>query len=386
MLNRHPAALFGALVLSLIVVPGASAGWSGLSQCGGAVTPPCVVSVERNGTPVGPADPSFDFWSDHWVDSDGTNRYTFWVNDGTSSLTTSDNWDVVLNTGSVFPEQTFSRSQNMKITRDTTPSGANTVQFSVTPVRMAYGGCNSSGACTLVNPAPTVTAYLDGWVDDLQYFTDPVDRAAMRGFDLASNTDWVSTPLQLDYATNSIILDVANSHFENDGTTVFQGHAEFRLPHTMLRRLYYVDDPDALTASAFAITGAGGATTTSVTVNPGTSVDVVLDGMTFSKRKITIRGKTHPLRPRNLRAVRKTSTKGVIRTTGARSRGSKVRGYRSVCRTKSAPNVRTDTWGKTKLPIRVRGLTPGKRYVCTVRAKSRAGLGLRARVVMPRRP
>lgn len=41
---------------------------------------------------------------------------------------------------------------------------------------------------------------------------------------------------------------------------------------------------------------------------------------------------------------------------------------------------------RNKLPIRVTGLTAGKRYVCSVRAKSRARLGLGATVGMPRRP
>jgi Fibronectin type III domain len=379
------AAVLVAFTVFLILAPIASADWDGLPECTPAGPRPCVASVERNGSAVGPSDPSFAFWSDHWVDPDGTNRYNFWVNNGTSSLSTSDSWEIVLNTGAVFPEQTFSRSQNMTIDRGTTGSGDHTVRFKVTPVRVSYGSCDSSGSCPMVNPNPTVPAYLDGWVDDAAYFTDPLDRAAIRGFDLASNTDWVSTPLQLDWATNTIILDVANSHFENDGTTVFQGHAEFKLPNAMLTRFYNVDDPATLTAAAFAVTGAGGAATSSVTVNPG-NVNVVIDGITFSKRKLKIRGHTEPLRPRNLSAERKTETRGVIRSSGARARGSKVRGYQAVCRPGSGANVRAETTQQDPLPIHVRGLTQGKRYECTVRAKSRAGLGVPGTVTMPRRP
>ena len=377
------AAVLVTFTVSLILVPTASAVWDGLPQCTPAGPRPCVVSVERDGSPVGPSDTSYEFWSDHWVDPDGTDHYYFRVDDGTSALSTSDSWEVVLNTGGVFPEETFSRSQNMTIVRNTTGAGDHTVRFKVDPVRMAFGGCDSAGSCVPTNPAPTIPAYLDAWVDDLAYITDPLDRAAMRGFDLASNTDWVSTPLQLDFATNSIILDVANSHFENDGTTVFQGHAEFRLPNAMLTRLYNVDDPATLTPAAFAVTGAGGAATTSVVINPA-SVEVVIDGMTFSKRKLRIRGKTQPLRPRALRAERKTATRGVIRSTGSKRRGSKVRGYQAVCRPGSGAAVRAETTRQDPLPIRVTGLAPGKRYVCTVRAKSRAGLGLPGRIAMPR--
>lgn len=300
-------------------------------------------------------------------------------------LTTSETWDVVLNTGLVFPEETFARGQNVTITRSVTGARHHRVRFTLDPVRMADGGCSPSGACPAVNPNPTRVAYLDGWVDDLAYITDPLDRAAMRGFDLASNTDWVSSPLQLDFATNSIVLDVANSHFENDGTTVFEGRAEFRLPNAMLTRLYNVDDPSTLTPAAFAVSGMGGSASSTVTVAPG-SVDVVIDGMTFSKRKLKIRGRTNPLAPRRLRATRTARKRGVIRSTGSLRRGSKVRGYRAICRNGRGHAVRKETTASRKLPIRIRGLKPRNRYVCTVRAKSRAGLGLPGRVTMRRSP
>jgi hypothetical protein len=152
----------------------------------------------------------------------------------------------------------------------------------------------------------------------------------------------------------------------------------------MLTRFYNVDDPATLTASAFAVTGAGGAATTAVSVNPG-SVNVVIDGITFSKRKLRIRSHTEPRRPRNLSAERKTATRGVIRSTGSKRRGSKVRGYQAVCRPGSGATVRAETTRRDPLPIRVNGLTQGKRYKCTVRAKSRAGLGVPGKVTMPRR-
>jgi hypothetical protein len=385
MANRRGLEVLVALVLGLAVAPTAEANWSGLPACGGAPVPPCVVSVERNGSAVGPADPSFAFASNAWSDPDGTDHLNFWVSDGTSTLTTSETWEIVLNTGSVFPEETFARGKNVTITRSVTGAGHHRVHFKLDPVRMAAGGCNSAGACVPVNPDPTRLAYLDGWVDDLAFLADPLDRAAMRGFDLASNTDWVSSPLQLDFATNSIILDVANSHFENDGTTVFVGRAEFRLPNAMLMRLYNVDDPSTLTPAAFVVSGMGTAASSTVTVAPG-SVDVVISGMTFSKRKLKIRGRTNPLAPRRLRATRTARTRGVIRSTGSLRRGSKVRGYRAICRNGRGHAVRKETTASRRLPIRIRGLKPGNRYVCTVRAKSRAGLGLPGRVTMRRYP
>jgi hypothetical protein len=61
MANRRGLAVLVALFLALVAAPTAAANWSGLPACGGAPVPPCVVSVERNGAAVGPADPAFDF-------------------------------------------------------------------------------------------------------------------------------------------------------------------------------------------------------------------------------------------------------------------------------------------------------------------------------------
>jgi hypothetical protein len=292
-------------------------------------------------------------------------------------LTTSETWAVVLNTGPVVPEETFARGQDVAIARGDDGSGNHTVRFTMNPVRMADGGCNSSGTCIPV--APTLrAAYMDGWVDDLAFVTDPEDRAAMRGFDLASNTDWVSSPLQLDFATNAIVLDVANSHFEPDGTTVFRGAAEFRIPNAMLRRLYNVDDPATLTASAFRVTTGSGPATTVVDINPS-SVRVAVSGLTFSKRRLRIRGDMRPLKPRDLRAARILPTRALLRFNSSRRRGSKVRGYTASCRSGS----HRVSGQRRRPPIRVSGLHVGRSYHCRVRAKSRAGLGRVARTVIP---
>ena len=207
------------------------------------------------------------------------------------NLPLADVWVVTINTGATYPAETFSRARNVTVVRGS--SGAShTVRFTVQPVRIADQGCNSSGVCSLV-AGRTSPGYLDGWVDDLSYVDDPADRAAMRGFDLSTNADWVSTPLQLDYDTNSIVLDAANAHFESDSTTVFVGEAEFRIPFAMLSRLYNVDDPASLTASAFRVTAPGASASTSVVVG-ASSVKVELDGITFTKRRLRIHGDMTP--------------------------------------------------------------------------------------------
>jgi hypothetical protein len=373
---------------SAIFTEAATAAWTELPACGGGVTSDCVLSVTANSTDV--PYPTSDVVGDGPYDvyiatymRGGGKFYWYQINGDVATMSTTDVFTIKIATGSTFPAQVFARGQDVEVDRDTAAAG-HTIKLQMRPIRAAYNACDGSGACAsqAVDLDP---AALSGTVDDLGYYTDPDDAAATRGFELATNADFVSTPLQLDWATNTILLDVANAHFEPDGTTPFIGQAEFRLPNAMLQRFYNVDDPSTLTPAAFSVRGPGGAASTAVTVGPG-SVHVTIDGITFSKRTLRIQGKTQPLRPRNLSAVRRSATSGTIRSTGSRRRGSKVRGYQVVCRPGSGANVRAETTRRDALPIRVTRLAPGKRYVCTVRAKSRAGLGVPGRVVMPRRP
>lgn len=383
MLTRRVLTL-AALVVGLAAAPAASADiipTTPLLACG---TPPCVVSVLHGATPLpypstSGADEYSIFASTYMLA--GARYFSFLIHDGTATMKTADEFTISINTGSTYPAETFARGQDVVVTRSGNWLGPFTVRMTLRPVRMAYGesgGCSSSGVCGMT--APTLDpAQLNGQIDNLGYIVDPADRAAMRGFDLASNTDWVSTPLRLDYATNSIVLDVANSHFEPDGTTVFQGATEFRIPKAMLRRLYHVDDPPTLTASAFSVTTGSGPATTVVDINP-TSVHVAISGLTFSKRRLRIHGETRPLRPRNLRAVRIAAHRAVLRFNSSRRRGSLVRGYIASCRSGTRIRAKGQSF---RPPIRVNGLIPGRSYTCRVRARSRAGLGLVARAVIP---
>jgi hypothetical protein len=166
-------------------------------------------------------------------------------NNGDFALAFGDEYSISINTGTVFPGETFARGHNLVVNRTTDSLGHHIVTFTQEVVRTADQGCDGAGVCT-ANAGRTNSGYLDGWVDNLQYVDDAADRAAMRGFDLASNIDWVSSPLELDYLTNSIFLRVANSHFEgppSPALTQFVGFAEFTLPFPMLHRLYDVTSP-----------------------------------------------------------------------------------------------------------------------------------------------
>jgi hypothetical protein len=287
-------------------------------------------------------------------------------------------WEIALNLGGVDPGETFSRGRDVTVVRGGTPA-SRTITVTLKPVRMAEGPCDSSGVCPAL--ATWLRAgYLEVWIGDLDYLSSPADRAAMRGFDLATNAEWVSSPLQLDYATRAIVLDVANAHWEPLGLDVFVGSAEFRLPFPMLSRLYRVDDPASLTPAAFTVTAASGPAP-AVSVDVGASdVKVTMSDLTFSSRKLRIRGDVKPGRPRAVRARRTAAATAVIRFDRALPRGARVRGYRAVCRA-GGHVLRREA---ARPPVRLRGLGAA-RYSCTLRAKSNAGLGRAAAVAIPRR-
>lgn len=362
-----------------------------LPECGTGIPaagPPCVEGVNRNGLPI-EYDAEFDTGEDLVnafeldITGDPTRRFNFTITspDGNFTLDPLDQYELTLNLGPGFTGETFARGHDVVVTRSTDLAGNALFTFEQNPVRASDDSCTGAGVC-LMTANRTLTGYLDGHVTDLAYLTDPDDAVSMRGFDLASNIDWISSPLELDYLTNSIFVRVANAHFEVDGSTVFQGFVEFKLPFSMLRRLYDVDDPASLTASAFSVTGAGAAATTDVTVDgTGHNVHVQLEGLTFSKRRLHLNGNTTPRAPRELRAVRKSASAGVLKFKPALPRGSRVRGYEARC-VSGGGHVRTGQ--SLDSPLRVTGLFAGVSYSCKVRAKSKAGLGKAARATMPR--
>ncbi len=380
-----------AASLATLAVPAAAVVYTPqpMPACGGSVVQECVVSVTRNGASVAisrsPSDPYVTFASlskpgIHPVSWPSASVVVNGAAGGSSiDLDPADTWTVVLNTGALRPVQVFGRMQDIAVVRGGNALTGYTVSVTGRPVRMAFtdSGCGGTGACPPTADHLNAGAF-DFDVNDATYFTDPLDRAAVNGFDFAASTDWVSSPPQLDFATNTIRIDVANSHFEPGGTAVFTGGAELKLPDAMLRRLYDVDDPATLTASAFSVaTGAPGATTTVTRL--ADAVLVRISGLTFSRRILRVVGRPVPAGPRRVTARRLTSSRGRIAFLPARARGSKVRKYVATCR--SGPHVVTAQ--SLRSPVTVAGLRAGRAYRCGVRASSRAGVGGAATVRIP---
>ena len=118
----------------------------------------------------------------------------------------------------------------------------------------------------------------------------------------------------------------------------------------------------------------------------GETVRVDIDGITFSKKRLRITGDTTPTRPQNVDAVRVSPYRGRITFDPAQSRGSRVREYRADCRNSSGAGDFFAGREDEDSPLVVRGLKPGLRYECSVRARSRAGYSRRVFVTIPRFP
>ncbi len=356
-----------------------------LPACATPASQECVVAVTRNGVAATPADGSVLVTLASPAEGHPVAYASISARidgPGGAALAPGDVWSVTIDTGALRPTQVTGRGRDVAVVRGGDVAEGYTVAITARPVRMAFTdtGCGGSGICPAV--ADTLsTGTWDAQIDDGAYYDAPEDRLATRGFHFFSSTDWFSTPPQLDYDTHAIAIDVANSHFEPDGTTVFHGSAELLLPDPMLQRLYLVDDPATLTAGAFRVTAGAGPAPTTVVTRLASAVRVQIDGLEFSRRRLRVVGRPVPGAPRRARAARVDGTRAVLAFARARARGSRVRGYAARCVAGGDVVRRT----AARPPLRLRGLVPGRAYRCALRATSRAGLGATVRVTVPRR-
>lgn len=347
-----------------------------LPPCATPTSTECIAAVTDDGAPVTIADWAWATLSSpaegHPVDHPFILAGIGNGPAGERALDPTHVYGLTLRTGALRPAQVFGRGTQVTVERVGTAAAGYEVTMIARPVRLAYtdSGCAGTGVCPAVADRFSA-AYWDAQIDDGSAFADPDDQAAADGFHFFSSTDWFSSPPSLDFATHAITVDVANSHFEPDGTTVFSGTAELLLPDAMLTRLYLVDDPATLTTSAFTV-GAGGAPGATVTVDRvGSAVRVRFSGLTFSRRRLRVVGQPTPGAPRRPVAVRTGRHRALLGFAAARARGSRVRGYRAVC-TSGRQVLRASG---SRSPLRLRALIAGRGYRCTIRATSRAGLG-----------
>lgn len=371
----------GCLIGALAAAPAAHAA---SSFCADTGTAPCIQSAMVNGSPVTLSDP--DWALAVTSASSPSNEVRVNVTSKTNSDpyelgsgALGDDWVIVLDVGSVVPRVAFARGDEATFIRDDQGDGTYLLEIHASPVTVTSG-------CTQVSypwSCPSLAAddrdaYLDASTTDYAAWENVRQRRSFWGMNYATNVDATSIPPQVieGLGGTGLLIDLANSHFRADGTTVFTGFARLRIPNFFLRAVYGIDDPSTLTPSGIHTStsgGSGGSGTTSILPTPS-AVLVEIDDMTFSHRRVrVVRGNIRPARARVLRAKRLGAGSAKLVVRRAKPRGSKLK--RTVVRCAGA-GKRLRRGAKPRATrIKLRGLRPGAAYTCRVRAVAKAGPG-----------
>lgn len=377
--------------LSVVQTPGpahaTTSSWCALN----GNTTPCVLSATRNGSNITDSDPNWNF--DLLDVSSGGAHDWLWglTYNGSNDVGASEKtnpWDVVFDFGTIVPRVVFTHGSTVFIARDASNTPTDyTVEVTANPITLS-NSCNQTSWPWTCDDTPTDSGqywngFLGGEITDFGQWTDVDQRNAIYGMDYSTNIDATDIPPQLlgDPSTDTaqILVDLANAHFQPDGSTVFEGNLHLVIPKAYLRAVYGIDDPTSLTGTGVvpSLTGSEGGT---VTTSLDPSNNVVVDGsnIQFTARRIHLkRGRITPTAPGHLHGSRPGPAKGKLAFTAAKSRGSKITKYVAQC---TSGSQRRSASAKAS-PIVV-SLTAGKAYSCKVAAMSRAGRGAWARTTI----
>ena len=376
---RRQITLLSVFTLSLALAAPAPVSASSHWCSDPGATAPCILSATLNGAPIVSGDPTWDIpLTIDGVGGSNTILFSLLRNGsfelGADSL--DDVWVVTIDPGSVVPRVVSAAGKDLAVTRS---SGS--VQVTATPVVVTDNDeCNPSWPWSCPEtPMSERVGYLDVEITDYGAWDNPAQRASFLGMNYATNVGMRSLPPEIEEDPSTgeqrILIRLANHHFRADGTTVFLGFVELRIPYLFLRRVYGIDDPSSLTGTGIAPSVSGppsGSGSFSVTADPaGGALLVEGDGITFSNRVITLeRGKITPSKPKKLRAKRTGDRRAKLRFKVAKARGSAIKRYEAKC---VGGFTAVRAWGGGS-PLRAK-LDPGDSYHCRVRAKSKAGFG-----------
>jgi len=379
---RRRITLITALCLSLGLAasPAAPATSHWCSDPG--ATAPCIVSATLNGAPITSSDITWDLvFSSETIE--GSTNIRLYVQKqgapdpyelGADSL--DDVWIITIDPGSVVPRVVSAAGRDLAAARS---SGS--VQVTATPVVVTDNDeCNASWPWSCPETAGSErVGYLDIEITDYGTWDDASQRDAFLGMNYATNVGMRSLPPEIEEDPSTgeerVLIRLANHHFRADGTTVFLGFVELRIPYLFLRRVYGIDEPSSLTSTGIAPSVSGppsGSGSFNVTADPaGGALLVEGDGITFSNRVIRLeRGKITPSKPKKLRAKRVGDRRAKLRFKLAKARGSAIKRYEAKC---VGGFTVVKAWGGGS-PLRAK-LDPGDSYHCRVRAKSKVGFG-----------
>lgn len=352
-----------------------------------AADAPCIVSLTRDGVPITSADPDYAVTVSSLTDPTGTWQANWWVyssalGDRLPPGDAAATFVVTVDVRTHIPRFSFNHSTHGTVVRSVDPgSGDHLVTLTASPVTITQG-CDGSGVCPAV-PVSDLSPNLDGWIYDPVWYADQgVPASAWNNASMWTNVDWTEFPPQA--TTSSIVLNVANSHVQIDGTTPVQGFVYEDLPYALVKYVLGIDDPYALVGGGVlgSVSGTGSGTVAVTVDDTAALVHVAATNLSFSKRAVVVRRGVIVPRAGVVRAATRTpSRRTLVRVSVAAgiSRGSRVTGYQARCYRlvgTAKTSVRT---GYTKagagLLVKVANVsTYGTRY-CQVRVGSRAGYG-----------
>lgn len=334
---------------------------------------PCLLSASRNGVDLTAGDPDIEIQlTSAQTANPDYDYFSFIVVDNSGDLLPSDLYSLTFDLGTLRPDRSESYSARPDIDRIDDGDGTHKFRITGRPVHLTYG-CNDSYPIVCPSVATSDAYEFSGEVYRLK--TD----LTFQGFDQAQDVDVVNGIYLVDPgdAPAYLVSEWGNSHYETDGTTVVHGQARFRISYTMLRRDFAIPNPETMTATSMVGSINGSPATFEFTQDPdGDGMIVDISGVTFSKRTVKVkRGTITPTRPKLRKAKRPAARKAKVYFDRAKARGAKVKGYQARC--VAGKQVRYASAGKSafKSKIVVKGLTPGRHYKCSVRAKSKAGPG-----------
>lgn len=388
--NRRKASLLAAIGLvaaGLAVVtsvPPAAAATFTERWCSTPTPAPCVISATRNGVAMHkgdalqvqliPTQSQTDFNYTEFMVTDPTN---------TVHLATTDNISVLIDLGTLKPEYTEGYASRPDVDRISDGDGTYKVRYTGRPVLLTTG-CTDTYPNSCTDTAKTQSVTFEAEIHKLK------TNREFNGFDRSQSADTVDG-IYLHSTPSGDYLESTwdNSRYLTDGTTRARAEARFRIPYQMLIDDFKIPAPSTMVSSSLVGTVNGAPAIYSFSQDPkGGAVFVDISGVTFGAGTLRLahpgattslsrvirvkRGTITPAAPVVLRATRVSPTRARLTFLRAKPRGARVTGYQARCQSAGHPTI----WATGSYPrVVVRGLKPGRRYLCSVRGLSHAGPG-----------
>jgi len=347
---------------------------------------PCIVWLKKDGVEI-TSHVTYNVNRDQYTAPEDDHNTGFTVT-GLTSADLGHEFQVRMKTGGIKPRVISGWGANPTTSRVWDGSDW-VVTVTADTVKMIQSCNNPTEPYCTYTGIPGSTRYeVQANINDADWYsTNPDVADELYGLDQFSNINlfWYP-PAITTSSTGAVTMDflMQNAHFFEDGSTIFLGHADVRLPNRVLRAFYGIPNPETMVDGSFTSTSTSGSVSSHQEAGDDAWV-VDVTNITFSKRHLKLtRGVIVPRRPTNLDATRIDAHTGKVAFTKAQARGALPTGYKIRC-VSGGGHVVTNTKTSPFSPIRIGGLRTGVGYDCRVRATSKAGPGTWSLVVrMPR--